>query len=793
MKMPWNMFSSISFSYLAFVPVMKKILDSTDQPKTAKTSGGRAGAAHTPPAYGLPVADSTVAIQRKKKDDERGKKKPVQRKAKEEDPKKKRPVQRKKKSDEELKKPKPIQRKARPGGSPLLIDAPDSPLEKEADTIAEQVVQRFSAPSSGNTVQSHTPISITSAAASSTGALQAPPYVASELEALRGQGQSLPGHLRPEMEAVIGTDFGGVRLHTDARAAELSEAVHAQAFTYGQDVYFNQGMYQPGTAEGRRLLGHELGHVGQTVKYENVDLFRNPLKNASSKDLKKLHVFIVVDKTPELSDISKASRAAAETAKNLAISKSGFIKGRDSAFIEKIDTIESFIDFFKELYALCYNNDFVIQQMEIFSHGGADGPFFKGKKQFGIDKSPDINCLPKLIYSTDAEVFFRGCRTGENDFLEKFGESQNVTTKGFIGRTAFFNTPPEKNSIELPEDLWGSNSENAYQEEYLRLRIGKKDYGSIKLCENFMGIICIDTLKIPERSYIPELLTLCQSCSGYQISIQSFSKEYIQSQINNITDYLYILPSNLNHPIVKYFSQCRDILESKLDKINLNELVNETPNTNIDLANWIIKAMNLGVVNLLTAPKYDIQKIANTKDKTKETFFALNTLFTSLKRLIKDWIESSSSENRPKITINSIIRSEGLHSQGNAIDFSLNNINIDNVISIISELPVGRYEIGLPFEGAYFPPNYFIENVQKSNTVDKSQPVKVLQKFKTGIYTINYDNNKKIWNEPINIDGRAYTLLSNNNLKNKINEMINNGYQLEVFPDNGGHVHLAKE
>jgi hypothetical protein len=43
------------------------------------------------------------------------------------------------------------------------------------------------------------------------------------------------------MENRIGADFGGVRIHTDPTAAQLSRSVNAQAFTHGSDVYFNSG------------------------------------------------------------------------------------------------------------------------------------------------------------------------------------------------------------------------------------------------------------------------------------------------------------------------------------------------------------------------------------------------------------------------------------------------------------------------------------------------------------------------------------------------------------------------
>lgn len=242
---------------------MKKQLEQAHTPaKTTTNTGGKDGKALLPPAYDV-AAPSLVSIQRKKKeDDDLKKKKPLQRKAKEEDLKKKKPVQRKKKEDD-LKKKKPLQRKVQPGTSSLPIDAHDSPLEKEADAVAEQIVRRMSASSDEKSTPLTTSGISRSAAGSASGGLYAPAHVASALETTKGQGQSLPDPLRTEMEGVIGADLSGMRIHTDAKAAELSEAVNAQAFTYGGDVYFNAGKYQPGTVEGRRLLGHEVGHVGQ--------------------------------------------------------------------------------------------------------------------------------------------------------------------------------------------------------------------------------------------------------------------------------------------------------------------------------------------------------------------------------------------------------------------------------------------------------------------------------------------------------------------------------------------------
>ena len=60
-----------------------------------------------------------------------------------------------------------------------------------------------------------------------------------------------------------GYDFGQVRVHTDARAAESARALGAEAFTFGRDIVFGAGRYQPSTGAGRHLLAHELAHYVQ--------------------------------------------------------------------------------------------------------------------------------------------------------------------------------------------------------------------------------------------------------------------------------------------------------------------------------------------------------------------------------------------------------------------------------------------------------------------------------------------------------------------------------------------------
>jgi outer membrane protein OmpA-like peptidoglycan-associated protein len=70
-------------------------------------------------------------------------------------------------------------------------------------------------------------------------------------------GRPLDPAVRDRMQARLGHDFSTVRIHQGPEA----HALHARAFTVGEDVTFAPGRFAPGTRAGDELLAHELGHV----------------------------------------------------------------------------------------------------------------------------------------------------------------------------------------------------------------------------------------------------------------------------------------------------------------------------------------------------------------------------------------------------------------------------------------------------------------------------------------------------------------------------------------------------
>jgi lysozyme family protein len=137
----------------------------------------------------------------------------------------------------------------------LEAGCPQDTYERTADRVAGHVVD-------GDAASTPSPrreegagegqISLTAKSPSSAGLLRG-----------LGVGKPLSPPVRALMESRFGCDFGSVRVHTGAQAAQSAQTVGARAYTAGRDVVFGAGQYETGTNEGRRLLAHELAHVVQ--------------------------------------------------------------------------------------------------------------------------------------------------------------------------------------------------------------------------------------------------------------------------------------------------------------------------------------------------------------------------------------------------------------------------------------------------------------------------------------------------------------------------------------------------
>ena len=183
----------------------------------------------------------------------------------------------------------------------LEIDPVDSPMEREADAAAHQVVHQSSSKTGGETAsiqrkkiqrmgkeeeaaakriqrqeeeeaaakliqrqEEEQPAAKLIQKKDEKGAGDATQInVEQMIQMTKGQGNALPDDVRSEMESHFGADFSSVRIHTGNQAIEMTQALNAHAFTHGYDIYFNEGRFDPYAQSGKELLAHELAHVVQ--------------------------------------------------------------------------------------------------------------------------------------------------------------------------------------------------------------------------------------------------------------------------------------------------------------------------------------------------------------------------------------------------------------------------------------------------------------------------------------------------------------------------------------------------
>lgn len=154
----------------------------------------------------------------------------------------------------------------------LAVNTPGDVCEQEADRVSEQMtaisepqLQRNCAWGGGSPAYhseqtAHEHLQTRHVQANRSAKIEVPAIVH---KAIYSSGQPLDSNTRGVMESRFGHDFSQVRIHADSHADQSSRALHARAFTYGRDIYFRHGQYDPGSLEGTRLLAHELTHTLQ--------------------------------------------------------------------------------------------------------------------------------------------------------------------------------------------------------------------------------------------------------------------------------------------------------------------------------------------------------------------------------------------------------------------------------------------------------------------------------------------------------------------------------------------------
>src|SRR5262245_40505025 len=117
----------------------------------------------------------------------------------------------------------------------LRVSQAGDALEREADPVAEQIV---------NTPATVQGASIAEAAHPKISRMPAAPataYPAAAVDIPTTAGQALDEQTRNYFEPRLGRNLGAVRIHDDGQASSLSAILSARAFTVGNHIWFRAG------------------------------------------------------------------------------------------------------------------------------------------------------------------------------------------------------------------------------------------------------------------------------------------------------------------------------------------------------------------------------------------------------------------------------------------------------------------------------------------------------------------------------------------------------------------------
>ena len=89
------------------------------------------------------------------------------------------------------------------------------------------------------------------------------------------RGAPMSQALRDRIQPFVGREIGPVTIHADGAASAANDAIDADAFTIGRDVYFGKGKLDERSKDGLGLIAHELTHVVQNANSGSTEIRRS--------------------------------------------------------------------------------------------------------------------------------------------------------------------------------------------------------------------------------------------------------------------------------------------------------------------------------------------------------------------------------------------------------------------------------------------------------------------------------------------------------------------------------------
>ncbi|MEH2237354.1 eCIS core domain-containing protein [Nostoc sp.] len=389
----------------------------------------------------------------------------------------------------------------------LTVNQPGDVYEQEADRAAQQVMQRMSEPGNRQSIQREAlpeeeelqmkslANSITPVVQRKGGGVAATSDLETSIQQARGGGQPLSDDIRQPMEQAFGTDFSGVKIHTDNRSDQLNQSVEARAFTTGQDIFFRQGEYSPGSHGGKELLAHELTHV---VQQNGSALGRKSLPDEGIKK-NKIQAEALLNSPSEYPSVIQ--RNPFKKVKKF-FSKDGGNIDNGGNEIQEIQVNGEDWKKYMELDILTMQPSDIITDRQ-FGHNLYINIrwYNKSQKRLRLMTPPPLEYFEEITkITTDSG----GNRTTETESVDQYAKSPNSNTfRSYVRGTKDMIVDPGKSLTAIFLDPPQITITQGYKSRTVKFKIGLQ--GSQQWLMGVQRLTC-DNNKIIEHEFIPTIL-----------------------------------------------------------------------------------------------------------------------------------------------------------------------------------------------------------------------------------------------------------------------------------------------
>jgi hypothetical protein len=409
----------------------------------------------------------------------------------------------------------------------LSIGVTEDPLESEADSMADAImhmpdknfIQRKISQCNEEELQRKPLAPLIQRKESLAGTL-ASDATSNQMYLSKGNGSGIDSNTQTFMQSRFGADFSDVKIHAGNDSIQMNRELNAKAFTVGNDIYFNEGQYNPDSIEGLHLLAHELTHTIQQNSFKAIQ--RTPCIEQRTGNL---NVYVIgspssaeIQSNHPYQFMNAAQYRGVDANTVWIVERTGYEQGGvDLSIIESSVSNGCLIWLTPSnpLYTIL-QREFPansIRTMNFFSHGLAGSVTLRygwsaaGLPNYGLSLS-EVHNINSSRFAPNATIQFDSCNTGtdteEGNLAQEFAYYSGRPVRAWTGRTSY--SEVNDGSADGDTDVHGSQ---VYNHSLDLTEVGSRLRGRTPNLNTFSisgGTLVLDsdfeiTTRLPESSH----------------------------------------------------------------------------------------------------------------------------------------------------------------------------------------------------------------------------------------------------------------------------------------------------